>query len=35
MTARWSDLFERGAEHDVDLEDVRETYDAQAEATDE
>ena len=35
MTARWSDLFERGAEHDVDLEKVREAYDAQMEGDDE
>lgn len=35
MTASWEDLFDRGTEYDIDLEDVRETYDAQTEERDE
>jgi hypothetical protein len=35
MTASWEDLFERGSEYNVDLEDVRDAYDAQTEGDDE
>ncbi len=35
MTARWSDLFDRSREYDVDLDAVRETYADQEAESDE
>jgi hypothetical protein len=33
MTDSWATLFERGGEYDVDLETVRERYEAQSPET--